>query len=556
MLEKEELKHIEMLKNIWEKECHKKFRAGNDETPTNASGIKLKPVYTPLDVEQIDFGDIGFPGVHPYTRGATPLGYRDLPWMMRIGFGYGSGKDTKERWEYLKKLGMSLHVGRQEGGYDADDIEARGRVGDCGLSVSTVEDLDLLFGDLPLDKLHVTFITFDPTLTLTAMYTVYARQRGHDISQLRMQTPHILYGQWNWDTIAFPPENALKMMVENINFRIKNIPLALHTSISGYNMVQCGATPVQEVAFTIAVGMAIMDECCKVGLDPNKVAARFWYHAHLGMDIFEEVSKIRAWRKLWAKIMKERYGCTDPRALSIFVNSMTGGLSCPAQEPLNNIIRLTILTLAGVLAGSDGIWTASYDEALAIPTKESAQLAVRTQQILYHETNIPSVADPLGGSYYVESLTAEIEKRASELIGQIEGLGGAFKCWSTGWFRKELERSANEWQAKLNSGEKVVVGVNKYRLEKDTQKVNVFKHDPKYEQESVDRVKRFKANRDHRRVEQALECLSNATEKFLLEWPASCGTLMPNIIKAVEAKATLGEIQTVLKQKCGYQYTY
>jgi methylmalonyl-CoA mutase N-terminal domain/subunit len=573
MLEKEELKHIEMLKNIWEKECHKKFRAGNDEIPTNASGIKLKPVYTPLDVEQIDFGDIGFPGVHPYTRGATPLGYRDLPWMMRIGFGYGSGKDTKERWEYLKKLGMSLHVGRQEGGdefpkfniltdlphqrgYDADDIEARGRVGDCGLSLSTVEDLDLLFGDLPLDKLQVTFITFDPTLTLTAMYTVYAQQRGHDISQLRMQTPHILYGQWNWDTIAFPPENALKMMVENINFRIKNIPLALHTSISGYNMVQCGATPVQEVAFTIAVGMAIMDECCKVGLDPNKVASRFWYHAHLGMDIFEEVSKIRAWRKLWAKIMKERYGCTDPRALSIFVNSMTGGLSCPAQEPLNNIIRLTILTLAGVLAGSDGIWTASYDEALAIPTKESAQLAVRTQQILCHETNIPTVADPLGGSYYVESLTAEIEKRASELIGQIEGLGGAFKCWSTGWFRKELERSANEWQAKLNSGEKVVVGVNKYRLEKDTQKVNVFKHDPKYEQESVDRVKRFKANRDHRKVEQALEGLRDATEKFLLEWPASCGTLMPNLIKAVEAKATLGEIQAVLKQKCGYQYTY
>jgi len=235
---------------------------------------------------------------------------------------------------------------------------------------------------------------------------------------------------------------------------------------------------------------------------------------------------------------------------------MTGGLSCPAQEPLNNIIRLTVLTLTGVLAGSDGIWTASYDEALAIPTKEAAQLAVRTQQILCHETNIPAVADPLGGSYYVESLTAEIEKRAAELIGKVEALGGAFKCWSTGWFRKELERSANEWQAKINSGKKVMVGVNKYRLEKDTHKIKVFKHDPKYEQESVDRVKRFKANRNHRGVKQALEGLSNATEKFLVEWPASCGTLMPNIIKAVEAKATLGEIQAVLKQKCGYEYTY
>jgi methylmalonyl-CoA mutase N-terminal domain/subunit len=254
--------------------------------------------------------------------------------------------------------------------------------------------------------------------------------------------------------------------------------------------------------------------------------------------------------------MKERYGCTDPRALSININAMTGGLSCPAQEPLNNIIRLTVLTLAGVLAGSDGIWTASYDEALAIPTKEAAKLAVRTQQILYHETNIPLVVDPLGGSYYVESLTAEIEKRASELIGQVEGLGGAFKCWHTGWFRKELERSANAWQAKINSGEKVMVGVNKYRLEEDAQKINVFKHDPKYEQESVERVKHFKANRDLLKVEQALESLSKTTEKFLADWPASCGTLMPKIINAVEASATLGEIQGVLEQKCGYGYTY
>jgi methylmalonyl-CoA mutase N-terminal domain/subunit len=573
MLEKEALAHIERLKNIWEKECHEKVRIENNRTPTNASGIELKPVYSPLDIEGVEFKNIGFPGVHPFTRGAAPLGYRELPWMMRTGFGYGTGKDTKERWEYLKKLGMRLHVGREDSeseypkfnlltdlphqrGYDADDIEARGRVGDCGLSVSTIADLDLLFDDLPLDKLNVTFITFDPTLTLTAMYAVYAQQRGYNISQLKMQTPHILYGQWNWDTISFPPENALKMMVENINFRVKNMPLALHTSISGYNMVQCGATPVQEVAFTIAVAMAILDECCKVGLDPNEVAARFWYHAHLGMDIFEEVSKIRAWRRLWAKIIEERYGCTDPRALSIFVSSMTGGLSCPAQEPLNNIIRLTILTLAGVLAGADGIWTASYDEALAIPSKESVQLAVRTQQILYHETNIPAVTDPLGGSYYVESLTAEIENKAYELIDKIEELGGAFKCWASGWLRMELERSANEWQAKINSGQNVVVGVNKYRLDKDTQKVNVFKHDPSYEQNAVNRVKHFKANRDTRQVEMALEGLSNTTEKFLVEWPVSCGTLMPSIIKAVKANATHGEIQGVLKKKCGYGYTY
>jgi methylmalonyl-CoA mutase N-terminal domain/subunit len=313
---------------------------------------------------------------------------------------------------------------------------------------------------------------------------------------------------------------------------------------------------VQEVAFTLAVGMAVMDECLKAGLDPDDVASRFWYHAHLGMDVFEEVSKIRAWRRLWAKTMKDRYGCTDPRALSIAINGMTGGLSCPAQEPLNNIIRLTILTLSGVLAGVDGIWTASYDEALAIPSREAAHLAVRTQQILYHETNLPSVADPMGGAYYVESLTAEIEKRASELIEKIEGMGGAFKCWETGWFRKELERSANAWQGRVNTGENVVVGVNKYRLEEDTQKVTLFKHDPKYEKESTERVRRFKANRDDIKAGKALEALGRMTEKFIEEWPSTCGTLMPHIIEAVEAKATLGEIQGVLKKRCGYRYMY
>lgn len=573
MFDRENLKHVHSHMKQWETAFREKISKGDGETHTNVSDIRLKPVYTPLDVDKIDLKDIGLPGIYPYTRGPTPLGYRALPWMMRIGFGYGTSKDTKERWEYLKRLGMRLHVGREGGedefpkfsilmdlphqrGYDADDIEARGRVGDCGVSISTIEDLDLLFEGLPLDKLNITFITFDPTLTLTAMFIVYGKQRGYDISQLRMQTPHILYGQWSGDTIAFPPENALKLMVENIHFRINHLPRSLHTGLRGFNMVQCGANPVQEVAFTIAVGIAIVDECYKVGIDPNDVASRFWYHAHLGMDIFEEVSKIRAWRRLWAKMIKKHYGCTDPRALSPFVHAMTGGLNCTAQEPLNNNIRLTLMTLAGILAGADGIWTSSYDEALAIPNKEAVRLAVRTQQILYHESNIPSVADPLGGSYYVETLTTEIEKMALELIDKIDRLGGAFKCWDSGWFKKEVERSSNEWQDKLNSGDRVIVGVNKYRLEKDTQKVRLFKHDPKYEQDSVERVKRFKASRDLIKVEKALDCLDRTAEKFLAEWPASCGTLMPKIIEAVETNATHGEIQQVLMKRCGYRHTY
>ena len=573
MQNEEALKLIQRLKKDWESECHKQSTRGNVGAAANDSGIELNPVYTPLDLNGESYQDIGFPGVFPYTRGATSLGYRDLPWMMRIGLGYGTGKETKKRWEYLKKLGMRLHVGRDgngdefpnysiltdlphQRGYDADVIEARGRVGDCGVSLSTIEDLDLLFGDLPLDKINVNFITSDTTLALTAMYNVYARQRGFDAARLRMQTPHILYGQWFWDTISFPPKNALKLIVENIHYRIRNMPLTFHTCLTGYSMAQCGATPVQESAFTLSTALAILDECVKTGLDPNEVASRFWYHAHLGMDIFEEVSKIRAWRRLWAKTMRARYGCTHHRALSPFIFSMTGGLSCPAQEPLNNIIRLTILTLAGVLAGVDGSWTASYDEALAIPTKEAAQLAVRTQQILYHETNIPSVSDPLGGSYYVESLTNELEKKALKMIEEVEKRGGAVKCWESGWFRKELSGSANEWQEKFNRGDKVQVGVNKYRLDNETQKVNVFKHDPKFEIEAAGRVRCFKENRDHLKVKESLEGLGYETEGFLSGWPESCGTLMPNIIKAVEAKATCGEIQKVLQEKCGYGYTY
>jgi methylmalonyl-CoA mutase N-terminal domain/subunit len=257
-----------------------------------------------------------------------------------------------------------------------------------------------------------------------------------------------------------------------------------------------------------------------------------------------------------AKTMKERYECTDNRALSTFIFSMTSGLSCTAREPLNNIIRLTFLTLAGILAGSDSIGTASYDEALAIPSQEAAHLAVRTQQILFHETQIPDVADPLGGSYYVESLTDGLEKKALALLDKIEELGGAVKCWESGWFRKQLSDSANEWQEKFNRGENVQVGVNKYRLDKDTQQVNVFKHDPKFEKEAVDRVKCFKANRNNHKVQEALENLSDAVETFLAEWPSSCGTLMPNIFKAVEADATCGEIQKVLSKTCGYGYTY
>ncbi len=572
MFDEKTLKKVKDLSEEWDEECSKSYGDREFNEATTGSGIKLKPVYTPVDINDVDFAEIGLPGVYPYTRGPELRGYQAQPWMMRLGFGFGTGKETHQRWEHLRKIGMRKHVGMDEEeelfpyfnmlidlptqhGYDADDPEARGKVGELGVSFSTVEDMGLLFDGLPLDKIGMTFILNDPALVTTALYVTYAERRGYAPEVLRMNASHVMYRQWFWDERAFPPENAHKLMVENINYRIKHIPQHWHTNISGYNPGEAGATPVQEVAFDLACARAIVADCVKAGLDSNDVARGFYYHSHVGLDLFEEVAKIRAFRRMWAKIFKEQFGCTDPRALGVTVFPQTAGLALTRQEPLNNIIRATIATLATVLAGVDSVWTSSYDEAYCIPTEEAAQIAVRTHQIIYHETNIPNVVDPLGGSYYLEWLTNKIEEEAWKLLDKVEELGGYIQCWKTGWMRAEIIRSANEYQSAIDRSEKVIVGVNKYRLE-EPQRIQVFEVDPGVEQEAIERIKEFKAKRDNAKTQQALAHLRETTGRFLKDWPGSCGTLMPAILDAVRADATLGEVQRVLREVCGHVYTY
>ncbi len=574
MFGEEVLNKIKALEEQWQRDCAELYKEREfKEMTTGHARIPLKPVYTPLDIANIDFEDIGLPGEYPYTRGTNLRGYQAQPWMMRIGFGFGAGKDTRERWEHLRKVGMRLHIGTEQGeeefpkfnilhdlpsqrGYDPDHPEAQGKVGQCGISVSTVRDMELLCEGLPLDKINITFIVLEPSLVFTAMYVTYAERQGYPPEVLRMETPHWPYGQWFCDVTAFPPENALKLMVENINYRIKHMPLTHHTSITGYNPGEAGANPIQEIAFLLAFAIEITEACVKAGLDPDDIAPRYYYHAHFGIDLFEGIAKLRAQRRMWAKVFKNRFGCKKPQSLKVVAFPQTSGLILSAQEPLNNVIRSTITTLGLVLAGVDGVWTSSYDEAYCIPSEEAAQIAVRTQQILYHETNIPSVVDPLGGSYYLEWLTNKMEEESWKLLEEVEKRGGAFKCWETGWLRRELERSANEWHASFRQGEKVMVGVNKYRLEEESCEIEVFEVDPGVEEEAIARVRRFREERDNQKVKEALAELTEVTERFIEEWPKSCGTLMPAILNAARANCTLGEMQGVLKEVCGHGYTY
>lgn len=567
MFTKDTLNEDERLRERWQRHCQERY-GDIGLGATTESGIEVKPVYSPADIAHIDYRDIGLPGEYPFTRGHSPLRYQIQPWMMRIGYGYGAGADARERREFLARIGMSQGVGTDrpapftllidlptQRGYDADEPAARGRVGCDGVSISTMRDLDLLFHGVPLDQVETIFISPDPSMAMLAHYIVYAERQGLPQQKLRLKACNLLYRQYFWDTISFPPQSATKLIVELIKYCTEYMPLVQCQSITGYNPGEAGANAFQEVAFTLAVAIAITEECIKVGLDPDDFVPRFYGHDHLSLDLWENVAKFRARRRLWAKIFKERFGCKKPESLCFKTWPQTAGSELTAQEPLNNIIRVTLMALAGVLAGVDGIWTASYDEALSIPSEEAAQIAVRTQQILYHETNIPHVSDPLGGSYYMEWLTSRIEEEATKLIGKIDELGGFVKCWEEGWFKQEIQRTANERRRRIDSGEKVVVGVNKYRLSEEGPEFRAFRN-PEIEEEAIARVRKFRTERDNDKTGAALTKLEAAAQSLTHDWPGSCGCLMPEIIDSVRADATLGEIMRVLREVYGYGYAY
>lgn len=557
-MKKEFLEKEEELQEQW-KELYEKFYKGKEFKAATDSGIPVKSMYTAKDLEEIDFQP-EMPGIYPYTRGIYPVQYQFTPWFNNLVLGYGLPEQTRERMDLLKEMGARGYFGKDafnlvfdlavKGGYDPDDPEAKGRAGFAGCHFATQDDFDRLFHDMDLTKVSVVQNVCRATLVEIAMYVAYLEKRGIPLTKV--------YGNsmnWLWcfafiGNVAFPPKSAFKLITEFIIFCCKNMPQWNHTNIVSYYVEESGGSAVQEAGFAIAAGIAISEECVKAGLDPDVFLQRFGFQIAQASDFFEEIAKVRAMRRVWAKVNKERFGCKNPKALHLRMHSQTSGVTLTAQQPLNNVIRTTLETLGAVLSGTNSIQTNSYLEALSTPTEESHILALRTQQIILHETNIPNVSDPLAGSYYVETLTSKIEKEIFKIIEQVDEMGGFTKCWESGWFKDEITKSAYKWREKVTSGEKTIVGLNKYVTE-EQQKVPVFKY-PDIEEEAVRRLNEYKEKRDNKKLEQALTKLREVAAMVDETWPEHSGELMPAVIEAARAEATLGELQNALKDVFGW----
>ena len=569
MFSEEEIEKVRVKEGQWEDQLRAMGKEGGEKNPqisfSTSSGIKLKPVFSPADIAHLDVASLGFPGQFPFTRGNYPLHYQVEPIFINQGYGMGTAKETRRRREWLEKLGsrskgdqvtavIAMDLPSQRG-LDPDDPAAEGRVGECGVSLSTVQDIADYFDGLPLEKVYTTLIAFDAVLPVTALMAAYVLDyRKEDLDKIFHVACNLHHHQWFWDCIAFPPRSALKLSTEFIKWHIEHTPRSFPGLIDGYNVGETGAPPVMELAFNLAHTIASVEECRKAGLDPDAVASRFYAHPHIGLNFFEEIAKIRAARKLWAEIFKERFGCQSQQALTykVFI-AQTAGTELTAQEVHNNIIRLTIMGLAGMLADVEGMWISSYDEAIGTPTEEAVQVCVRTYQILQEETDIPYVTDPLGGSYYIEWLTAKMEEEVKKLLHRIEDMGGYLKCWESGWLRGQVEAKAAERFRKLQTGESVKIGVNKYQVEQ-TSKAKAYRRPLEAEEEAIRRIKQYRAKRNESKVQAALKKVGEAAIRIDKEWPSSCGVLMPALVEAARAGATLGEMHRILREIFGFGY--
>ncbi|MEM0120734.1 MAG: methylmalonyl-CoA mutase family protein [Thermoprotei archaeon] len=524
--------------------------AQNAEKST-LSGITLKEYYTPTDLDGFNYHSrLGDPGVYPYTRGIHTNMYRGKIWTIRQFSGFGTPSDTNRRFKYLLTHGESgLSVAFDMPtlmGYDPDDPLSKGEVGREGVSVSSIVDMEELFSGIPLDRVSVSMTINGPAIVLLALYIVAAERQGVPQDKLMGTIQNDILKEYiAQKEFIFPPQPSVRLVVDTFEYCSKYMPKYNFISVSGYHIREAGADAVQELAFTLADAITYVDEAVKRGLNVDSFAPRisFFFDSHV--DFFEEIAKFRAARRMWAKIMRERFGAKDERSTKLRFHVQTAGVSLTAQQPLNNVVRVAYEALAAVLGGAQSLHTNALDEALALPTEEAAKLAVRTQQILALETGVANVADPLGGSYYIEWLTDEVERRAWKLIDEIEAQGGVIKCIENGWFQRQIADSAYRYQRSIENRSRLQVGVNCYK-EEDRVKVPILRIDPKIEQAQVERVKRLRATRDNRAVEEKLEELRRAA--------GSKRNLVPYVIECVRVSATLGEIVNALKQVFG-EYT-
>jgi methylmalonyl-CoA mutase N-terminal domain/subunit len=515
---------------------------------TTISGLENEPLYTPDNVE-IDYDrDLGYPGLYPYTRGVYPSMYRGRLWTMRQFAGFGTAEETNARFRYLREHGQTgLSTAFDMPtlmGYDSDHPKSLGEVGREGVAVDSLEDMEHLFAGIPLAEVSTSMTINAPAAMLLAFYICVGE--GQDVArdQLRgtIQTDilkeYIAQKEW-----IFPPEPSMRLCVDMIEFCAREVPLWHPVSISGYHIREAGSTAAQELAFTLADGFAYIEAALERGLDVDDFAPRlsFFFNAHI--DFFEEIAKYRAARRIWAKELRERYGARNPRSLLMRFHTQTAGVSLTAQQPEVNIVRTALEALAAVLGGTQSLHTNSFDEALALPTEHAVKIALRTQQVIAHETGVVNAIDPLGGSYYLEELTNRLEAEAYDYFGRIRELGGVIAAIKENFFQREIAEASFRYQTEVESGQRVIVGVNRYE-DPEEKEIEILAIDQALEQKQVDRVQALRSRREAAAVEESLARLkSDAAQDGV--------NLMPAIIEASKAYVTMGEMCEALREVWG-----
>ncbi|MEW6027556.1 MAG: methylmalonyl-CoA mutase family protein [Planctomycetota bacterium] len=508
----------------------------------------MKHFYSQSDIDNLDYkAKLGSPGEYPFTRGVHPTMYRGRLWTMRQYSGFATAEETNRRSKFLLEQGQTgLSIAFDlptQMGYDADHPMSRGEIGKTGVNISSLADMETLFDGIPLDKVSVSMTINATCPIILGMYLVLAEKQGAKFADLAGTVQNDILKEYvARGAYIFPPEPSLRLVVDIIEYCLKNAPKWNFISVSGYHIREAGSTAAQEIGFTLANGIAYVGECLKRGLDINEVGKRisFFFNAH--NDLFEETAKFRAARRLWAHIMKERFKATDPRAMMLRFHTQTAGCTLTAQQPDNNVTRVALQALSAILGGTQSLHTNSRDEALALPTEKSVQIALRTQQLLAYESAAAKTVDPLAGSYYLETLTDKLEKEAVAYIDKIDQLGGSARAIETGFFQQEISVSAYQYQKEIENSKRIIVGVNKF-ADGESSRIKTLKVTPALQKKQVMRITQYKKKRNTKAATEALVSLKETAK--------TSNNLMPAIMEAIRQSATLGEISQALREVFG-----
>jgi len=553
MFDPDDLERIREGREAWESETRgptvDRFGERKETFTTDTGGQEVDPIYTPADVADLDYDDdLGFPGEEPYTRGVYSTMYRGRPWTMRQYAGMGTAAETNERFHYLLDegqtgLSMAFDLPTQMG-YDSDADMAAGEVGKAGVAIDSLRDMERVFEGIPLDEVSTSMTINAPAAVLLAMYVAVGDQQGVDRDQLRGTIQNDVLKEYiARNTYIYPPEPSMRIITDVFDFCAAEVPNFNTISISGYHIREAGSTAAQEIAFTLADGIEYVEAALDAGLDVDEFAPQLSFFFASYNNILEEVAKFRAARRMWATIMDERFGAEKPASKQLKFHTQTAGSTLTAQQIENNVVRVAYQALAAVLGGTQSLHTNGKDEALSLPTEQSVRTALRTQQILAHESGVADTADPLGGSYYVESLTDDLEAEAFELIEEIDDRGGMGRAIESQWVQRQIQDVAFERQREIDEGERIVVGVNEYTVEEDAQDPDIEEVSEEQQQGQIDRLDALRDERDGEAVDAKLAALREAAD--------TDENLVPYIVDAVKAYATTGEICDALRDAFG-----